>query len=80
MIRGEPHTVPEAINRQLTHCAYHVGQIVLLAKHFRSSEWKTLSVPKNRSAKFNQFLAEKLRAETHKMYRETASEEFDQAK
>ncbi len=58
-IRGQPHTVVEAINRQLTHYAYHIGQIVLLAKHFRSTEWKTLSVPKNRSAEFNRFLAEK---------------------
>jgi len=58
-IRGEPHTIVEAINRQMTHYAYHVGQIVLLAKHFRSTDWKTLSVPKNRSAEFNQFLAEK---------------------
>jgi hypothetical protein len=58
-IGGEPHTVPEALNRQMTHYAYHVGQIVLLAKHFKSSDWKTLSVPKNRSAQFNQFLAEK---------------------
>lgn len=57
-IRGEPHTVVEAINRQLTHYAYHVGQIVLLAKHFKSSEWKTLSDPKNRSAEFNRFVAE----------------------
>ena len=58
-IRGEPHTVVEAINRQLTHYAYHVGQIVFLAKHLRSTDWKTLSVPRNRSAEFNQFLAEK---------------------
>lgn len=58
-IRGESHTIVEAINRQLTHYAYHVGQIVLLAKHFRSAEWKTLSVPKNKSAEFNQFLADK---------------------
>ena len=58
-IRGEPHTVVEAINRQLTHYSYHIGQIVLLAKHFRSSEWKTLSVPKNRSAEFNKYLADK---------------------
>jgi len=43
----------------LTHYPYHVGQIVLLAKHFRSAEWKTLSVPKNKSAEFNQFLADK---------------------
>jgi hypothetical protein len=58
-IRGEPHSVVEAINRQLTHYSYHIGQIVLLAKHFRSSEWKTLSVPKNRSAEFNQFVSDK---------------------
>jgi len=58
-IRGEPHTIVEAINRQLTHYSYHIGQIVLLAKHFKSAEWKTLSVPKNRSAEFNAFLAEK---------------------
>ncbi len=51
-IRGEPHTVVEAINRQLTHYSYHVGQIVLLAKHFQSKEWKTLSVPRNRSIDF----------------------------
>src|SRR5688572_16125512 len=58
-IRGESHTIVEAINRQLTHYAYHIGQVVLLAKHFRSSEWKNLSVPKNRSAEFNRYLAEK---------------------
>ena len=57
-IRGERHSVVEAINRQLTHYTYHIGQIVLLAKHFRSSEWKTLSVPKNRSAEFNRFVSE----------------------
>ena len=60
-IRGEPHTVVEAINRQLTHYAYHVGQIVFLAKHFRSVEWKTLSVAKNKSAEFNRRIAEKAR-------------------
>lgn len=58
-IRGEPHTVLEAINRQLTHYSYHVGQIVFLAKHFRSAEWQTLSVPRNRSDEFNARLAEK---------------------
>lgn len=58
-IRGESHTVVEAINRQLTHYSYHVGQIVLLAKHFRSTEWKTLSVAKNKSAEFNRYVAEK---------------------
>lgn len=52
-IRGEPHSVMQAINRQIAHYAYHCGQIVFLAKHFRSSEWKSLSVPRNRSADFN---------------------------
>jgi uncharacterized damage-inducible protein DinB len=56
-IRREEHTIVQAINRQLTHYAYHVGQIVFLAKHFRSTEWKSLSVPRNRSADFNAYLA-----------------------
>lgn len=58
-IRGENFTVLKAINRSMMHTASHIGQIVLLAKHFRSAEWKTLSIPKNKSAEFNQFLAEK---------------------
>jgi hypothetical protein len=58
-IRGQEHTVVEAIDRQLTHYAYHVGQIVLLAKHYRSADWKTLSVPRNRSAEFDRFLSER---------------------
>ena len=52
-VRGQDHTVVQAINRQLAHYAYHVGQIVFLAKHFKSGEWQSLSVPKNRSAEFN---------------------------
>jgi hypothetical protein len=52
-IRGQDHTVIQAINRQLAHYAYHVGQIVYLAKHFRSADWQSLSVPKNKSAEFN---------------------------
>ncbi len=56
-IRGENHSVTQAINRQLAHYAYHIGQIVLLAKHFRSEEWKTLTVAKNKSAEFNQKVA-----------------------
>ena len=59
LIRGQEHTVIQAINRQLMHYAYHIGQIVFLAKHFRSSEWKSLSIPRNRSAAFNAYLAEK---------------------
>lgn len=76
MIRGEPHTIVEAINRQLTHYAYHIGQIVLLAKHFRSTDWKTLSIPRNQSAEFNQFLAEKQNAGVEKTNRLDAPEEF----
>ncbi len=52
-IRGEAHTVLQAINRQIAHYAQHTGQIVFLAKHFRSSEWKTLSVPRGKSKDFN---------------------------
>jgi len=59
MIRGEEHTVIQAINRQLMHYANHIGQIVFLAKHFRSAEWKSLSIPRNRSAEFNAYLSEK---------------------
>ena len=51
-IRGEPHTVLQAINRQIAHYAQHIGQIVLLAKHFRSSEWKTLSIPRGKSEEY----------------------------
>ena len=46
LIRGEEHTVVQAINRQLTHYAYHIGQIVFLAKHFRSAQWQSLSIPR----------------------------------
>jgi hypothetical protein len=53
LIRNEPHSVMQAINRQVAHYAYHCGQIVMLAKHLRSDKWKTLSVPKNKSAEFN---------------------------
>lgn len=53
-IRGEPHTVVKAINRQLTHYAYHVGQIVLLAKHFKSGGWESLSIAPGASEAFNQ--------------------------
>jgi hypothetical protein len=52
-IRGEPFTVLQAINRQLTHYSYHVGQLVFLAKCHAESGWKSLSVPKGQSEKFN---------------------------
>ena len=60
-IRGQDHTVVQAINRQIAHYAYHVGQIVYLAKHFKSSDWQTLSVPRNKSEEFNKYLEEKTR-------------------
>lgn len=53
MIRGEPHTVAQAIQRQLTHYAYHVGQIVLLAKHEAGPAWKTLSIARGKSRDFD---------------------------
>ena len=52
-IRGEAHTVLEAINRQLTHYAYHVGQIVYLSRHFAGANWKSLSIPKGESDSYD---------------------------
>jgi len=48
-IRQEPHTVMQALNRALAHYAQHIGQIVFLAKHLRSAQWQTLSIPRGRS-------------------------------
>jgi Protein of unknown function (DUF1572) len=48
LVRGERLSVLQALNRQMTHHAYHVGQIVFLAKHLRSADWKTLTIPKRR--------------------------------
>jgi hypothetical protein len=53
MIRGEKHSVMQAINRQIAHYSYHVGQVVFLAKHLQGSEWKSLSIPKRKSHEFN---------------------------
>jgi hypothetical protein len=52
-IRNEGHTVLEAINRQLAHYPYHVGQIVFYAKMLKNSEWTSLSIPKNKSNNYN---------------------------
>jgi hypothetical protein len=52
-IRGEPHSVMQAINRQVAHYSYHCGQIVFLAKLLNHEEWKSLSIPRNRSSHFN---------------------------
>jgi len=53
LIRGEAHSVMQAINRQLAHYPYHCGQIVFLAKHLRWADWKSLSVPRGQSQEFN---------------------------
>jgi len=52
-IRTEPHSVMQAINRQVAHYSYHVGQIVYVAKHLAGNKWQTLTVPKKKSAEFN---------------------------
>ena len=54
LIRGEAHSVMQAVNRQLAHYAYHCGQILLLAKHFQHAQWKSPTIPRGQSAKFNQ--------------------------
>jgi Protein of unknown function (DUF1572) len=59
MIGGEPHSVMQAINRQVAHYAYHCGQIVFLAKHLQSKQWKALTVPRGKSEEFNQRVAAK---------------------
>ncbi len=51
-IRSEPQSVMQAINRQIAHYAGHIGQIVFLAKHYRSKDWKTLSIPRGKSEEF----------------------------
>jgi len=70
-IRGEDFTVVKAINRAAMHTASHIGQIQFLAKHLRSADWETLSIPKNKSADFNDWLNEK---EEKGNYLETARE------
>lgn len=54
MIRSEPHSVMQAINRQIAHYASHIGQIVFLAKHLQHPNWKTLSIPRGKSTEFTQ--------------------------
>jgi len=56
-IRGEAHSIMQAVNRQVAHYAHHVGQIVMLAKHLAHERWQSLSVPRNRSAEFNRRVA-----------------------
>jgi uncharacterized damage-inducible protein DinB len=56
-IRTEPHSVMQAINRQIAHYSYHVGQIVFLARHFAGEKWQSLTIPKKESAEFNRQVA-----------------------
>ena len=63
-IRHEGHTVVEAINRQLAHYPYHVGQIIFLAKMLSTNEWKSLSIPKNKSQDYNQVKFSKEKGDT----------------
>jgi hypothetical protein len=51
-IRAEPHTVSQALNRSLSHLSYHVGQIVLLAKHWAGIDWRPLTIPRGQSSTF----------------------------
>jgi hypothetical protein len=76
LIRNEEHTVVEAVNRQLTHYSYHTGQLVFLAKHFRSTAWKSLSVPRNRSAEFNAYMTGKAQEGGERAGRFDAPQEF----
>jgi len=76
LIRNEEHTVVEAVNRQLAHYSYHTGQLVFLAKHFRSTAWKSLTVPRNRSAKFNAYMTEKAQEGGERAGRFDAPQEF----
>jgi hypothetical protein len=61
-IRSEEFTVVRAMVRSLAHTASHVGQVVFLAKHLRSAEWKNLSIPRNTSEEFRRYMAEKREA------------------
>ena len=79
-IRGQEHTIVQAINRQLTHYAYHIGQIVFLAKHFRSAEWTSLSVPRNRSADFNAYLKARPGAANKEQQLEAVAKFVDEGK
>ncbi|HRF99623.1 MAG TPA: DUF1572 family protein [Bacteroidia bacterium] len=64
-IRNEGHTVLEAINRQLAHYPYHVGQVVFYAKILKKSEWTSLSIPKNKSKDYNSYKFSKEKSKKH---------------
>jgi hypothetical protein len=62
-IRSEPHSIYKAISRQVAHYAGHTYQILLLAKHFKGHDWKTLSIPRGQSEEFNRRMLAKLKAQ-----------------
>ncbi len=64
-IRNQGHSIPDAINRQLAHYAYHIGQIVYVGRMIRDTEWKSLSIPKGDSKSFN---AEKFARAKHEAH------------
>jgi hypothetical protein len=64
-IRNEGHTVTEAINRQVAHYAYHVGQIVFIGKMIKEKDWESLSIPRGTSQQFN---ADKFSKEKHEAH------------
>ena len=64
-IRNQGHTVVEAINRQLSHYSYHVGQIVLLGKIHKKDDWESLSIPKGKSQEYNKEKFSKEKSNTH---------------
>ncbi len=63
-IRAQPHSVLQALNRAMSHLAYHTGQIVWLCKHWKGAEWKSLSVPKGQSEQFRAKMIEKYKAQS----------------
>jgi hypothetical protein len=74
-IRNQGHTVIEAINRQLAHYAYHIGQIVYIGKQIKNENWQSLSIPKGKSQQFNQDKFSKPKQQKHftKEFLNTAS-------
>ncbi len=64
-IRNQGHTVTEAINRQLAHYSYHIGQIVFLGKMIKGNDWKSLSIPKGDSSKYNKDKFSKKKSRKH---------------
>lgn len=64
-IRNQGHTVLEALQRQLAHYPYHIGQIVFIGKMIKNEEWKSLSIPKNQSSAYNQEKFSKEKSKTH---------------